>query len=92
MGVPVLTLKGDRYLFHFGESINSNLNMKDWIADNKDDYLKKALQFSSDIDRLAKLRMTLRKSALLSPVFDSNQFSKYFGEMLWCMWNNFTKK
>ena len=92
MGVPVLTLKGDRYLFHFGESINSNLNMKDGIADNKDDYLKKALQFSSDIDRLAKLRMTLRKSALLSPVFDSNQFSKYFGEMLWCMWNNFTKK
>ncbi len=92
MGVPVLTLKGDRYLFHFGESINSNLNMKDWIADNKDDYLKKALQFSSDIDRLAKLRMTLRKSALLSPVFDSNQFSKYFGEMLWCMWNNFTEK
>jgi len=26
MGVPVITLKGDRYLFHFGESINSNLN------------------------------------------------------------------
>jgi len=92
MGVPVLTLKGDRYLFHFGESINSNLNMKDWIADNKDDYLKKAIKFSSDIDRLAKTRMTLRKSALLSPVFDSKQFSKYFGEMLWYMWNNFTEK
>ena len=38
MGVPVLTLKGDRYISHFGESINSNLNMKDWIADSKDGY------------------------------------------------------
>ena len=92
MGVPVLTLKGDRYLFHFGESINSNLNMKDWIADNKDDYFKKTVQFSSDLCRLAKIRMNLRKEALLSPVFDSSRFSKHFSEMLWDMWNNFAKK
>ncbi len=92
MGVPVLILKGDRYLFHFGESINSNLNMKDWIADNKDDYLKKAIHFSTDIDRLAKIRMTLRESALLSPVFDSSRFSKHFAAMLWDMWKNFKKK
>jgi len=91
MGVPVLTLKGDRYLFHFGESINSNLNMKDWIADNKDDYFKKAIQFSSDLGRLAKIRTSLRKEVLLSSVFDSNRFSKHFGEMLQDMWNNFTK-
>jgi len=32
MGVPVITLKGDRYLFHFGESINSNLNTSNSIG------------------------------------------------------------
>ena len=92
MGVPVLTLKGDRYLSHFGESINSNLNMKDWIADSKDDYLKKAIHFSSDIDRLEKIRITLRKSASLSAVFDSDRFSKHFSVILWDMWKNFKKK
>ncbi len=92
MGVPVLTLKGDRHLFHFGESINSNLNMKNWIADNENDYLTKAVKFSSDLDRLSNIRMGLRKEALLSPVFDSSRFSKNFGEMLWSMWSNFTKK
>ena len=92
MGVPVLTLKGDRYLSHFGESINSNLNMKDWIADSKDDYLKKAIHFSSDIDRLEKIRMSLRKSASLSAVFDSDRFSKHFAAILWDMWKNFKKK
>ena len=92
MGVPVLTLKGDRYIFHFGESIKSNLNMKDWIAENKDDYLKKAIEFSSDLERLSKIRLNLRKRALLSPVFDSDRFSKHFAATLWDMWNNFIKK
>ena len=49
MGVPVITLKGDRYLFHFGESINSNLGMQEWIASNHDDYVFKAINFSSSI-------------------------------------------
>jgi len=92
MGVPVLTLKGDRYLFHFGESINSNLNMKDWIADNKDDYLKKAIYFSSDLDNLSKIRTSLRQQAISSSVFNSSRFAKHFSKMLWDMWNNFIKK
>ena len=92
MGIPVLTLKGDRHLFHFGESINSNLNMKDWIADNKNDYLEKTIKFSSDLEGLSEIRNNLRKKALLSPVFDSKRFSKYFGEILWNMWSNFTKR
>ncbi len=91
MGVPVLTLKGDRYISHFGESINSNLNMKDWIADNKENYFKKALNFSSDLEGLSEIRMSLRKKALNSPIFDSSRFSKHFQKMLWDMWDNFIK-
>ena len=92
MGVPVLTLKGNRYLFHFGESINSNLNMKEWIADNKENYLEKAIKFSSDLENLSKIRMRLREEALISPVFDSNRFSKHFGKLLWKIWDDFIKR
>jgi len=89
MGVPVLTLKGNRYLFHFGESINSNINMNDWIAKNKKEYISKAIKFSSNIEELSHIRTNLRKKALLSPAFDAQRFAKQFDDMLWKMWENF---
>ena len=92
MGVPVITLKGDRFLFHFGESLNSNLNMKDWIAENQDEYVTKAVKFSSNLNELSKIRMNLRQIALRSPVFDAPRFAEHFSRMLWEMWNNFSRK
>jgi len=92
MGVPVITLKGDRYLFHFGESINSNLDMHDWIASNPEEYISKANKFSLNINQLSKIRMNLREAALNSPVFDSTLFAKNFGNLLWEMWGNFKNK
>ena len=92
MGVPVLTLKGNRYLFHFGESINSNLNMKDWIANNYEEYISKSLEFASDTKQLVKIRKTLRQKALNSPVFDAERFSEHFSKMLWDIWNKFNIK
>ena len=92
MGVPVITLKGNRYLFHFGDSINSNLNMNNWIAKNHEEYVSKSLDFASDLKQLSKIRKTLRQIALKSPVFDSARFSQHFSEMLWYMWSEFKKK
>ena len=89
MGVPIITLKGNRYISHFGESINSNLNMSNWIAENYEDYILKAKKFSSDINELSKIRTSLRQSCLQSPVFDSKRFSKHFDQMLWKIWKDF---
>tara|TARA_Y100000590_G_scaffold446553_1_gene580447 strand:- start:1890 stop:3845 length:1956 start_codon:yes stop_codon:yes gene_type:complete len=91
MGVPVLTLKGDRYLFHFGESINSNLGMDHWIAKTKEEYISKAVNYSKDLNELSKIRMNLRKIALKSPVFDSKRLVEHFNKMLWEIWNNSSK-
>ena len=92
MGVPVLTLKGNRYLFHFGESINSNLNMRDWIAKDKDEYIFKAVKFASNLSFLSDLRKNLREKALQSPVFDAVRFSEHFSNMLWEIWLKFKNK
>ena len=88
MGVPVLTLKGNRYLFHAGESINANLNMFDWIAKDYEDYISKAINFSSNIDKLSKIRVNLREITLKSPVSDAKNFANHFSNMLWKMWKN----
>ncbi len=92
MGVPVLTLKGDRYLFHFGESINSNLGMKKWIANDHEEYISKAINFSSDLNELKKIRSSLRETALKSSVFNAVKFGDDFSKMLWEMWKKFEKK
>ena len=91
MGVPVIVLKGDRYIFHFGESINSNLNMNDWIAENKESYISKAVKFSSNLKDLSNLRTNLRNQALNSPVFNPINFGSHFDNMLWELWKRYSK-
>ena len=86
MGVPVITLKGNRYIFHFGESINSNLNMSDWIAEDDNDYISKAIKFSSNIEKLSIIRKELRNKALKSAIFDSKRFADNFNKLLWEIW------
>ena len=92
MGVPVITLKGNRFVFHFGESINMNLNMRDWIAKNHDEYISKAIKFSSNINQLSKIRINLRQIALQSPVFNAPRFAEHFSQMLWDMWKKFSNQ
>ena len=43
MGVPVLTMKGFNFNSRCGESINRNLKLEDFIAEDGEDYIKKAL-------------------------------------------------
>ena len=92
MGVPVITLKGNRYLFHFGESINSNLKMINWVASSKDDYILKAKNFSSNLKNLEKTRLILRKIFYQSPLFDAKSFCEDFNNMLWKIWKDFESK
>ena len=92
MGVPVITLKGNRYLFHFGESINSNLKMINWVASSKDDYILKAKNFSSNLKNLEKTRLILRKIFYQSPLFDAKSFCEDFNNMLWKIWKDFENK
>ena len=92
MGVTVIILKGNRWLFHFGESINSCLNMHDWIAENHEAYVSKAIKFSSNLNQLSEIRMNLRDVALQSPVFDAPRLGEHFNLMFWDMWKKFNNQ
>jgi predicted O-linked N-acetylglucosamine transferase (SPINDLY family) len=86
MGVPVLSMQGDRFMSRTAASIAYNAGLPDWVARNEDDYVAKAIQFSQDIPRLAVLREGLREQVRLSPLFDAPRFAKNFEEALWGMW------
>ncbi len=87
MGVPVLTLMGDRFLSHLGESIALNAGNSDWIGSDVNDYINKAVQFASDLDRLAQRRSTLRECVSRSPLFDTSRFARNFEKALREMWH-----
>lgn len=92
MSTPVLTLKGNRFLSRLGESIATNAGQTNWIAQDHDDYVNKAIKFASDIQTLAILRNTLRDRVLKTALFDTRRFAKNFEDALHGMWKQGVSK
>ena len=88
MGVPVLSLRGDRFLSRTAGSIAHNAGLPDWVAADEDDYVDKAVAFTSNLESLAALRVGLRQQVLASPLFDAPRFARNFEDTLWGMWGN----
>ncbi len=80
MGVPVVTLKGDRFVSRCGYSINKNSKLSNYIANNKQEYISIATQFKNkaNIEKLLSVRKKLRSQVLQSPLFDIDLFVKNF--------------
>tara|TARA_B100000575_G_scaffold200073_1_gene161999 strand:- start:1653 stop:3308 length:1656 start_codon:yes stop_codon:yes gene_type:complete len=83
MGVPVLTMKGYNFNSRCGESINKNLNLKDLIAADYEDYVNRAINFTKDKNLLEKINgNTLREISLNSHLFDTSKFTINFEKIL----------
>jgi protein O-GlcNAc transferase len=82
MGVPVLTMKGHNFNSRCGESININLQMENFIAENKDDYFNKAISLQREKNTLQKFGKNLREKVLKSSLFDTKDFTKSFEKII----------
>ena len=89
MGVPVVALKGSRFIAHNGETIAHNSGQSAWIANDEEDYIRKSAHFASDIAALAKLRVGLRAQVLGSALFDSVRFARHFETLMREMWEGY---
>jgi predicted O-linked N-acetylglucosamine transferase (SPINDLY family) len=86
MGVPVLTLSGKSFLSRQGVGLLMNAGLPEWIAEDVDDYVARAVSQTSDLPRLAALRSGLRQQVLASPVFNATRFAQNFEAALRGMW------
>jgi len=86
MGVPTLTLAGDRVIARQGASMMACAGLKEWIADDTDDYVSRALELAADVDGLVQLRAGLRQKVLASPLFDAARFALHLEGALHAMW------
>jgi protein O-GlcNAc transferase len=86
MGVPVLTLAGDSFLARQGVGLMMNSGLPEWVAENADDYVRRAVVNANNIEQLSVLRKGLREQVLASPLFDADRFAKHFEDALRGMW------
>ena len=89
MGVPVLTLDGDRLVSRQGVGLMMNAGLPDWVAKDADDYVAKAVAHAADVPTLAALRAGLRQQVLASPVFDGARFARHLEAAwrgMWAQW------
>ncbi|SEC96814.1 Predicted O-linked N-acetylglucosamine transferase, SPINDLY family [Rhizobiales bacterium GAS191] len=75
MGVPVVTMRGDRHAARVGASILTAIGLKPLIATTPDDYVAIAAGLARDLNLLAALRAGLRDRMRTSPLCDADGFA-----------------
>jgi len=86
MGVPVVTLAGDRHCARMVASVLTNLGLPELIARTPDEYVKIASELAADLPRLAELRFTLRERMRASPLTDAPRFARNVEQAYREMW------
>ncbi len=76
MGVPVVTLRGDRHAGRVGASLLTRIGLSDLIADSVEGYVESAVALTSDPARLCELRRSLRPRMAASPLCDAPAFAR----------------
>lgn len=89
MGVPVVTLSGERPTSRSAASILSTVGFTEGIAETPEDYVRRAVDLARDAARLARLRKSLRQRMLRSPLMDEPGFARDLENLyrnLWSAW------
>jgi protein O-GlcNAc transferase len=89
MGVPTVTLLGERYAGRMVASVLRAMEMSDWIAESGAEYRRIALALARDEGHRADLRITLRDRLLASPLCNGKAFTRGLEgtyRQLWRRW------
>jgi protein O-GlcNAc transferase len=86
MGVPTITLRGDRFVGRVGESVLTTLGLTELVAVDPSAYLAAAVALAGDADRLAALRAGLRQDLITSPLCDAASFARDLESAYRAMW------
>ncbi len=82
MGVPVITLSGDRHSSRVSASILSCIGLNELVAESVEEYLEKAVELAVDTKRLIDYRNSMRERMLSSQLCDSAGFARKWEEAI----------
>ena len=88
MGVPVITLCGNRHAARVGNSLLHQVGLEDLIANSEEAYIEIARHLASDATRLQALRASMRHRLLNSPLTDAVGFARHMESAYQIMWQS----
>lgn len=89
MGVPVVTLPGDTFAGRHAASHLAAAGLEAWIAPTREGYLETAIDWASDLNRLAEWRAGLRARVQASPLCDGRRLARHLERLVreaWRRW------
>jgi len=86
MGVPVVTLVGDRHVARVGLSLLWQIGLTQLAAADRAAYVGIAGDLARDTDKLNRLRLELRERMRRSPLMDAPRFAKSFEAAIRTIW------
>jgi predicted O-linked N-acetylglucosamine transferase (SPINDLY family) len=82
MGCPVVTRAGTSHVSRVGVSLLDAVGLQEFVCDSSETYIAKAVELSSDMEKLSALRAGMRKRLQASPLMDAHGFAKDFAGAL----------
>ncbi|HSD53052.1 MAG TPA: tetratricopeptide repeat protein [Burkholderiales bacterium] len=91
MGVPFVTLAGDRYMGRMGLSLLEEVGLGELVARTADEYVDLAAHVARDGARLAELRASMRERLSTSPLLDALGFARSLDAAYRGMWRTWCR-
>jgi predicted O-linked N-acetylglucosamine transferase (SPINDLY family) len=89
MGVPVITLVGERFAARQSYTHLLNAGYGEFAAMTEDDYVDRAATLAGDLPRLAALRRDMRARVIASPLCDGARFTRGLVAAYRAMWADY---
>jgi predicted O-linked N-acetylglucosamine transferase (SPINDLY family) len=86
MGVPVITLRGDRHAGRVGASLLTRVGLKELIAESEAHYIEIGKKLARDLDGLEELRTDLRARMQASTLCDGQSFARMMENTFRLFW------
>ena len=88
MGNPFITLSNRPGVGKIGASLLTAIGRGEWIAVSEEEYIQKAVNLASDINKLATIRRSLRREVNQSPIMDHKGFVQKLESSYKTIWEN----
>jgi predicted O-linked N-acetylglucosamine transferase (SPINDLY family) len=88
MGVPVITLRGNRHAGRVGASILTRVGLEELIAESEEQYVETGIKLAQDLDGLKNLRAEMRPRMQASPLCDGKNFAGIMEKVFRGMWHS----
>ena len=90
-GVPLLTVKGDRFSNRISNSMLHWVGLDEMVMPDLESYVARAIHLATHPDELAALRERLQASREAMPLFQTERFARHIEQAYATMWERYCR-